>query len=62
MKTALKPCPFCAGTSLSVIFADLSARVSCLHCGAKGPERQAKQTLAQAEQAWNQRAAEIKAH
>ena len=51
----LKPCPFCADTAVSVVFANLSARACCQQCGALGPERQQKQTMEQAIGVWNQR-------
>jgi len=51
----LDPCPFCGATSLSIVFAALSARVTCLQCQATGPELHQQQTMEQAAVVWNQR-------
>ncbi|MBT5230070.1 MAG: hypothetical protein HOM11_07305 [Methylococcales bacterium] len=61
MSTTLKPCPFCASIELSITFTDLTARVNCQRCGANGPENK-KQTMEQAEAAWNDRSQVMSAH
>lgn len=49
----LKPCPFCGCTLLSV---NEPTCMSCLNCGASGPDFSA--TIDEAKNRWNTRAAE----
>jgi Lar family restriction alleviation protein len=59
---SIKPCPFCGGTSVSVMFNEMSARVLCAECNTLGPEACPKQTFENAVKVWNQRLGKVKTH